>query len=482
MKRFVIFFVVVLVLFYPDVVKTKWVMAQEQRFDRRERGDRSERPSRMLGGDSSRPPWAGGNPGGERERSGQNEAERNERSLGMLRAMDSNGNGKLEQNEIPEYRRGFVSMIVTRMGGDPNKTIDLAELTRKSTTSTRSPRSSSLPPSGSGSAAPATLATPLATDPLVPYFGEHEEPQTAVLAFGQRESQAKTAVAATTNSTVPINQADRILRLAREIMNKYDNNKNGTLDKDKNEWVGSLPFNTNTADKNRDGRISMTELLDTRGGKANVTPGAAVVSTKQSTAYDRLPIGMPDWFFERDKNQDGQLSMTEYANGQSWTELVADEFRLFLDKNNDGVATASEILDALKRVDEEKRLKEEQVKRDVERRKGVTTTASSSVAASPPQPNGQPAVPPSSATPPSATPQTGTPVEGNTLPPPNTPSSSNIPSSSPPSEASPNWRPTGAAPATTPNTVPYSSGNTNSSDSERRRTYQRSNSSRSRER
>ncbi|MDR1270151.1 MAG: hypothetical protein LBK82_11560 [Planctomycetaceae bacterium] len=471
MKRFVIFFVIGLILFYPEVVKTERVTAQEQRFDRRdrERGERLERPPRIPGGDrnDARPPWmpGGGNDrpawmGG--ERSGQSDAERNERSLGMLRSMDTNGNGKLEQNEIPEYRRGFVSMMVTRMGGDPSKTIDLAELARKAATSVRSPQISSSP---SGSSSESAIRT--ATDPLVPYFGEQEEPQTAVLAFGQQETLAKTAVVVTTNSVVAVNQSDRILRSAREIMNKYDKNKNGTLDKDKSEWISSLPFNADAADKNRDGRISMTELLDMLGGKANVTTGAAAVSTKQSAAYDRLPIGMPDWFFERDKDQDGQLSMMEYANGQLWTEMIADEFR-FLDKNNDGVATVSEIIETLKQVDEEKRLKEEQAKRDSERRKGVSATNPITV----PQPAGQPS-PPSPPPPPiSVTPPQGVPAEGV---PPTVPSSS----TPPPSETSPNWRPSGVVPATSPSTAPYSSGTTGSSDSERRqRSYQRSGSSR----
>ncbi|MDR1963987.1 MAG: hypothetical protein LBQ50_09435, partial [Planctomycetaceae bacterium] len=357
MKRFGICFVIGFVLFSLDIPNVERLAAQEQRPERRdrergERRERSDRPPWMPEGDN-RPPWMGGSPGGDRS----SDSERNERSLGMLRSMDTNGNGKLEQNEIPEYRRGFVSMMVTRLGGDPNKTIDLADLTRKASGSGRSS------PVSSGGSDPAKQS---ATDPLVPYFGEKELPQASVPAFGQREPQTKTAVAVTTNSTVAVSQSDRILRSAREMMNKYDKNKNGTLDKDKNEWVSSLPFNADAADKNRDGRISLTELLDVLGGKANVTTGAAAVSTKQSTAYDRLPAGMPDWFFERDKDQDGQLSMLEYAQGQPWTELIADEFR-FLDKNNDGIATVSEIFETLKQVDEEKRLKEEQAKRETER-------------------------------------------------------------------------------------------------------------------
>jgi Ca2+-binding EF-hand superfamily protein len=375
--------------------------------------------------------------------------------------MDSNGNGKLEQSEIPEYRRSFVSMIVTRLGGDPNKTIDLADLARKASASSSSSNSSrsSTPASGAAST----------VDPLVPYFGEKETAQTPILAFGQREPQAKTTVAAASNSaTSSVSQSDQILRSAREIMNKYDKNKNGTLDKDKGEWISSLPFNADAADKNRDGRVSMTELIDILGGKANATTGSAAVSTKQSSAYDRLPPGMPDWFFERDKDQNGQLTMMEYANGQPWTEDIAKEF-LFLDKNNDGTATVAEIFETLIQVDEEKRLKEEQAKRDIERRKGTGSTATA-VTPPPPQPADQQPVPP----PPPGTPPVAV-----------TPAAEGTPPAVPPqpgSEPTPNWRPSasGAVPTTPPSTAPYSSGSSGSSDSDRRRSYQRSSSSRSR--
>ncbi|MDR2441464.1 MAG: hypothetical protein LBE12_19050 [Planctomycetaceae bacterium] len=505
MKHFSIFFIIGFILFYLDVIKTERLTAQDQRLEQRDRnrnrGDRPDRQPWMPGGGvgNDRPPWLGGGVGNDRpprmdegvpggERSRQNSAERNERSLGMLRSMDTNGNGKLEQNEIPEYRRGFVSMIVTQMGGNPNKTIDLAELARKaSTTSARSPQTSSSLGSSSDS------AKQTITDPLVPYFGEKEESQVVVLAFGQREPEEKTAAAVTTSSAVVANQSDRILRSAREIMNKYDKNKNGTLDKDKGEWINSLPFKADTADKNRDGRISMTELLDTLGGKANVTTGAAAVSTRQSAAYDRLPVGMPDWFFAWDNDLDGQLSMLEYVHGQSWTEKMAEEFQ-FLDRNNDGVATAAEIIETLKQYDEEKRLKEEQAKRDAERRKGVMATNSTTAV---PQPEGQPSPPPPlSSSSPSSSPSSSSlsPVSPpSSLPPPVPPSPAATPPSGgvppavplppPPSssETSSNWRPSGVAPPATPSTTPYSSGTAGSSDSERRqRNNWRSGSSRSR--
>ncbi len=93
----------------------------------------------------------------------------------------------------------------------------------------------------------------------------------------------------------------------------------------------------------------------------------------EKTPRRRIPPGMPPWFFERDKDQDGQLTMQEYATGQTWTEALVGEFE-FLDRNNDGVATSKEIFASLQEFDEKKRLQEEQAQREIARRKGGAST------------------------------------------------------------------------------------------------------------
>jgi Ca2+-binding EF-hand superfamily protein len=456
MKKAGFFFGVGFILFFPVASSS----AQEPR-ERRERvgeprSERGERDDRNrnrragipdvpgnppMGQPPGMPPMIGGQPGQPQpawtpggNQSGQSESERNERYIGMLKSMDTNGDGKLSQNEIPEYRRAFVSMVVSRMGGDPNKTtINIAELTQKMSSNINSPR----PADGQ------KVSVGTETEPLVPSFGEDETAQTAILEFGQREAQAKGTVLAS-DSPSALKQSDQVLRSARDVMSKYDKNKNGTLDKDKGEWVSSLPFNADAADKNRDGRISMTELLTILGGKTGTSTGFIAVSTKQSAAYDLLPSGLPkefDWFFEMDKDKDAQITMSEFANGKSWNETMADEF-LFLDLNNDGVATMKEVLEALKRYDEEKRLKSEQAKRDIERRRGI---AGEAVAVPPPLPDGQ--QPPATAG--EATP-TPVPSPDNPLPPNPPPAVSSTPT---PVSTS-GWRPS-SAPASSTN----SSGN-----------------------
>lgn len=55
----------------------------------------------------------------------------------------------------------------------------------------------------------------------------------------------------------------------------------------------------------------------------------------------RLPAGLPDWFFERDKDGDGQLTANEYCTTGGAVELA--EFEK-LDANGDGVITAKECV------------------------------------------------------------------------------------------------------------------------------------------
>ena len=390
-------------------------------------------PGGFFGGRGGGP--GGGLPGGTGGPGGS-DASRNERMIGMLKAMDTNGDGKLDPNEIPEYRRPFVSMIVSRLGGDPTKTIVIADLERRAATAGGTSGGSSV----SSRQSSTTSANRLSTDPLVPYFGEKEPSMPSVVGFGQREPQPKTTSYSSSSATTT-SQSDQILRSARDIMNRYDKNKNGTLDKDKGEWMSSLPFNPEAADKNHDGRISMSELVAALGGKASGTMGSAVVSTKQSNAYDRLPPGVPDWFFERDKDQDGQLSMMEYANGQPWADAMAEEFR-FLDANNDGYATIAEVYAALKKVDDEKRLKEEQARREQERRRGVGGTVTTTTTDPAATASTAAAAVPSAETPPSGTPA---------------PSISPTPTT----ESAPDWRPaapTSGTVTTVPSNAPYSSG------------------------
>ncbi|MDR1479755.1 MAG: hypothetical protein LBJ00_12550 [Planctomycetaceae bacterium] len=283
-----------------------------------------------------------------------NNAERNDRGVQRLREFDTNKNGMLEQNEISDpQRRENINRIVTRLGGDPNQIpININELAKRATSN-----SGAVSPSGN-----------LPTEPLVPYFGEDELTRTAILRFGERNIAPTQPT--TNNITNP--PADKLSEV-KAIMSKFDTNRNGTLDKDKGEWNG-LSVDGNNADQNKDGRISMNELMTALGGVPSGVP--AFVKVKPSIPYEHLPTGVPSWFFDRDLDRDAQLTLLEFANGHNLNDSIAAEF-LFLDKNNDGFATIAEIFQALRQHDEENQKREELARRERELRLGNTGNGSS---------------------------------------------------------------------------------------------------------
>jgi hypothetical protein len=96
---------------------------------------------------------------------------------------------------------------------------------------------------------------------------------------------------------------------------------------------GGMPASESAADAAASAKGKLPEkgevLEQLRRGRKYYVPSAA------------LPSGLPDWFIERDKNGDGQLTLDEFAPDGS-----AAERRRFheLDKNGDGVLTPDEVM------------------------------------------------------------------------------------------------------------------------------------------
>lgn len=315
-----------------------------------------------------------------------------ERFLEMLQLMDVNKDGILTLDEVPEQRRGFVTMIAQRMGQDPNKPINLRSLA--TTISGGNPAASTSQTSSSSGARKTELPT------LVPKFGE-KTATSPVLAFGQAAPNANRTVAGAAQQDSSLNSTERA---ARDLMNKYDKNRNGYADK--TEWNRSFPFDTNLADTNRDARLSMAEIVAALGGKLSASSGAIATGFRVSEPYEHLPAGVPDWFFQRDSDRDGQLSMVEYAHTQTWNTGIAAEFE-FLDLSGDGVITIAECFAVLKKVDEEKAEKLDAAKREEERKRGGIVS--------------QPPVPPENQNTPQPPSPQGIPVAGKTVSAPPTP-------------------------------------------------------------
>ncbi len=53
---------------------------------------------------------------------------------------------------------------------------------------------------------------------------------------------------------------------------------------------------------------------------------------------------MPQWFIDKDRNGDGQITMAQYAT--NWTPALVAEFNKY-DLNHDGIITAEEVLKVL---------------------------------------------------------------------------------------------------------------------------------------
>lgn len=184
----------------------------------------------------------------------------------------------------------------------------------------------------------------------------------------------------------------KVVRYAERLLEKYDLNRDGVLQKD--EWM-ALHGHPELIDTNRDGNISLEEMSNwvsdygrrkrlgtqlepapaaeqvvnaTTPAQASPTqtkPEAILGSAEEASAAaptspaaalangerrrdskffvpsNRLPAGLPDWFIAKDIDGDGQLTVGEYSPTSNSQEL-ADFAKL--DANGDGLMTAKECV------------------------------------------------------------------------------------------------------------------------------------------
>jgi len=121
--------------------------------------------------------------------------------------------------------------------------------------------------------------------------------------------------------------------LTETLMSRHDTNRDGVLDSAERRSLG-LPA---AADLDRDQHISRPEL-------------SAWLAQQEALQGRAVPRDLPAWFVEKDKDGDGQIQMSEFAD--QWTDELYDEFAA-LDLNNDGIIVADECLRSLNRLQEE---------------------------------------------------------------------------------------------------------------------------------
>ena len=173
---------------------------------------------------------------------------------------------------------------------------------------------------------------------------------------------------------------DKVKEWAKGYVKEKDTDGSGMLERVKGEWE-KVSSENQKADGNGDGVITADELFlkasafartdsgstkpASSGGpppsgpppsfgsprsdrETSRNPGSSSkASSSAKKTYrpipptERLPKNLPDWFLRSDENEDGQISMAEYA--ALWSDSKATEFASY-DLDGDGIVTAKECL------------------------------------------------------------------------------------------------------------------------------------------
>jgi len=253
---------------------------------------------------------------------GDDDARREE----MYRQMDRNKDGQITSDEVDGRMREFVGERAARYGmsKDPPWKVDELINRRRNYNGT---------PEGPGAA--------------------KSEPTSGVTTFGAPPTTTPVAGFGSGAAVTGINPYET---KALQFIGQFDENRNGKLERD--EWR-RIPGEPEKADTNRDGEITIAELVARLRYKATVGGGGAVASGDKKTtviakpasgpkksyrfipAKERLPKEIPGWFTSKDRDGDGQVAMAEYSS--RWSDRDAEAFARY-DVNGDGFIGITEAL------------------------------------------------------------------------------------------------------------------------------------------
>ena len=332
--------------------------------------------------------------GGDRGGDFGDPAQRMARYEEMFRRIDTNGDGVVEPREIGDerWKQFMVGRMAGRAGIDTSRPFNFSQLRDGLTRYYQSSASGGPPGAPPGSwPAPMTPGGPMPpgsapsqptapANPLVPGFGVAAAARPAIPGFGEPagapaesgprptrgtssgsgsspsgsapSSESGTGGPSSSSSSKPAEIDSRIRTYAASLLKQYDKNGNNVLDKD--EW-GQLRGDPKATDRNNDGVITLDELTarlmeysHRRSGDSGSSSGGSSQSGPHKTyrflsATERLPEGLPEWFAEKDADEDGQVMMYEYSH--SWSDATVAEFMKY-DLNGDGVITPDECLKA----------------------------------------------------------------------------------------------------------------------------------------
>lgn len=282
----------------------------------------------------------------------------------FLKRLDSNGNGSID----PDEQQGPAKFFLERMARE-NKKIDLSkpiklEIIGEELAKMRGQSGRGGNDRGRGGDDDDSDEDPANTE-LVMGFGM-EEPLSPVLGFGADAEVFSVRV------------LEEDTREAEERMRRYDRNRDGSLDQ-RELQRGRFSGNPLQYDRNGNGSLSISELSvryarrrlekessdddDRRGRDRGDRRGYGSRDEqdekeeeglwKDRASYRLAPSrgpgaevqGLPSWFTRDDRDENGELSMNEFAS--KWSDALIEEFFQF-DPNRDGVITTSEALAAVK--------------------------------------------------------------------------------------------------------------------------------------
>ncbi|RMF92185.1 MAG: hypothetical protein D6741_15200 [Planctomycetota bacterium] len=298
--------------------------------------------------------------------------ERARRFVEFMSRLDQNHDGTLSREEIEGNRMGqyLAGRLKERTGMDPARGIRIKDAEKKLREYYKREAEGGSR-SSSGASTPSVPGFGVQREvPDVPGFGSDAKPGYTVggpllppRPTGSGSSSSGAGSAGSGNSQAKPEAKpeldERVKRYAQGLLNRYDKNKNGKLEKD--EW-SEMRGDPASADRDKDGVITLDELTlrlmnYSRGSSSSSSSSGSSSSSSSSASSsgtstgnrhyrytpptERLPAGLPDWFRSRDENGDGQIMMNEYTG--FWDEETAREFTRY-DLNNDGVITPQECL------------------------------------------------------------------------------------------------------------------------------------------
>ena len=317
------------------------------------------------GGDRGSSFGRGGPPGGDRGSSfGRGGPPGGDRGgfdpSGFLSRLDRNGNGTLD----PDEQQGPAQFLIQRLQSvDPSiKSGQPISIKRVTEAFQKSRGGDSGGDSKGGSSDPRRSSDDaLTADLLVPDFRVETDP-VMLPGFGPTAEMMSVAVT----------DADR--NEARQTLGRYDRNRDGVLTKD--ELSSRFSGNPMDFDRNKDGRLTEGELAVRYARRRTVREedeGRSRESSRRSSKKERSVSvddmmeklygdrksyriegagasteGVPGFFTDKDANQDGQVTMAEFAS--EWTDELLQEF-FKSDLNRDGIITVQEVIASVEQND-----------------------------------------------------------------------------------------------------------------------------------